>query len=287
MSEYIKEVFDNELYKVKHIAGKEASETAIPSFHASGRLGFWYFVKGGGNIVIDSTRYEISDGDIFVMKSTEFFKHNIDDKCFHERISLIIYPQILKNLPNNYSQVLPPFFKRKNGVGNRIPCDVVREYHLDKLYAELLDYSKEKSGIGIVLALSRVLEIVATINKIITKIPIVDSANTIKDSRAIDILRYIHTNLTKVNSIEDVANHFNLDRSYLSRLFKERTGLSMWDYVIMRRIHMFNYLIKDSNSIEDTAYRVGFKNYSNFYRLYKKYMGMTPIEFKKSLYMVE
>ena len=39
-----------------------------------------------------------------------------------------------------------------------------------------------------------------------------------------------------------------------------------------------------SGSPEEAAYRVGFTNYSNFFRLYKKYMGLTPLEFKQHAY---
>lgn len=286
MSTYVNEVSDSDLYKLKHIAGNGASESAKQTYHASGRLIFSYFLKGGGSIVIDGTRYEISDGDLFIMKPTEFFKHNIDDNSFHERIVLIIYPQILNNLPSSYSTVLSPFFNRKNGERNHIPADIVNKHRLDSVFSDLLEYSKKDIDTANVLAFSRVLEILATANDIIKAVQSSNTTDTVtKDSKVNDILRYLHANFTKDISITDVSNRFNLDRAYLSRLFKEQTGISIWDYVIMRRIYMYNFLIKDSDSIEETAYKVGFKNYSNFYRLYKKYMNMTPTEFKKSLYI--
>ncbi len=284
MSTCVKEIYENDLYRVKHVAGIEAYDSEKPTYQGNGMLIFSYYIKGTGNIVIDSTRYEISGGELFIMKPTEFFKHKIDDNCFHERIVLIIYPQIFKNLPGNYSAILSPFFKRINGEKNRIPCHIVNEHHLDKLFAELLDHSREDSETESILAFSRVLEILVATNKIITQVLTADESNIIRNSKVEDILKYLNSNYTKDITITDVANRFNLDRSYISRLFKAQMGITMWDYVIMRRIYLFNHLIKDSNSLEETAYRVGFKNYSNFYRLYKKYMLMTPIEFKKSLY---
>ena len=46
---------------------------------------------------------------------------------------------------------------------------------------------------------------------------------------------------------------------------------------------MFNNALSDHVSLETAAYSVGFTNYSNFYRLYKKYMGLTPLEFKQQM----
>ena len=284
MSTYVKEAFDNNLYRVKHISGIEVDDSANPAYQGNGMLIFSYYVKGSGSIVIDRTRYEMSGGELFIMKPTEFFRHKIDDNCFCERIVLTIYPQIFKNFPSNYSAVLSPFLKRKNGEKNCIPCHIVNEYHLDKLFLELFEHSKENSETESILAFSKVLEILVETNKIITQVLTADEGNIIRNSNVDDILKYLNSNYTKDISITDVANQFNLDRSYISRLFKAQTGMSMWDYVIMRRIYLFNYLIEDSNSLEETAYRVGFKNYSNFYRLYKKHMLMSPIEFKKSFY---
>lgn len=284
MKPYLYEAFDNDLYKVKHIAGMKASGTLNPTYHSHNKLIFSYCIKGGGSIIAEGTKYDISDGDVLVIKPAEFFSHKIDDNYFHERIVLTVYPQIFKNLPGNHSAVLSPFFKRKSGEKNCIPRNIVNEYHLDKLFLKLLEHSKENSETESILAFSKVLEILVTTNKIITQSLTKDEGDIIKSSKVDDILKYLNDNYTKDISVTDVARQFNLDRAYISRLFKSQMGMSIWDYVIMRRIYLFNYLIEDSNSLEETAYRVGFKNYSNFYRLYKKHMQMSPIEFKKYLY---
>lgn len=45
----------------------------------------------------------------------------------------------------------------------------------------------------------------------------------------------------------------------------------------------FHALVRNGHSIEDASWQAGFANYSNFFRLYKKHTGMTPIQFKKQL----
>lgn len=76
---------------------------------------------------------------------------------------------------------------------------------------------------------------------------------------------------------------FRVNRSYLLHRFKQKMGISLWNYVILRRINLFNNSLSDHVSLETAAYSVGFTNYSNFYRLYKKYMGLTPLEFKQQM----
>ena len=104
------------------------------------------------------------------------------------------------------------------------------------------------------------------------------------DSSLIDeILVYINQHYKGDISITVIAEKFGIHKSYLSHLFTQNVGMSLWNYVILRRINAFNDLLRKGLSIEEAAYQVGFQNYSNFFRLYKKHTGMTPMQFKKQL----
>ena len=143
MSIYTEENFENNLYKVKHIEGKQASASAKPTYHANKRLIISNCVKDGGSIIIDNKRYKISDGDLLVIKPKAFFCQHIDDRCFHKRIVLIIDTKILQNLPKSCFSVMIPFFQRKNSTKSHIPSHIVKELHIDRMFKELLDYLKE------------------------------------------------------------------------------------------------------------------------------------------------
>ena len=104
----------------------------------------------------------------------------------------------------------------------------------------------------------------------------------IKESHLINnLIAYINQNFNRDISLEEISKEFYIDKFYISRLFKEQVGVTIWNYVIFRRLTAFNDLICADTSIEDAYMRVGFQNYSNFFRLYKKHMNMTPSQFKK------
>ncbi len=75
-----------------------------------------------------------------------------------------------------------------------------------------------------------------------------------------------------------------IDKSYMSHLFKEHVGIPIWSYVIFRRISFFNGLVRDGIAIDEASRTAGFNHYSNFFILYKKHMGITPMEYKRQLY---
>ena len=51
--------------------------------------------------------------------------------------------------------------------------------------------------------------------------------------------------------------------------------------MVYRRIQVFNTMLLQGGTAEENCYKVGFQNYSNFYRLYKKHMGISPSQLKK------
>jgi YesN/AraC family two-component response regulator len=79
-----------------------------------------------------------------------------------------------------------------------------------------------------------------------------------------------------------VADEFDLTTVYLSRFFKEQTGENFMDYLNNLRLEMAITLFKDENlHISDISNMVGYTNLNSFTRLFKRYKGITPSEFKE------
>ena len=78
------------------------------------------------------------------------------------------------------------------------------------------------------------------------------------------------------------SEHVGLSSSYLCRIFKEETGLSMNAYITNLRMSKAGELLNDTNSyIKEVAISVGFEDQLYFSRLFKRYYGVTPSEYRK------
>jgi AraC-like DNA-binding protein len=83
-------------------------------------------------------------------------------------------------------------------------------------------------------------------------------------------------------SVKQLASQLNISSRYLSDLLKQETGKTA-----MELIHIYliseakNLLITDSNSISEIAYTLGFENLPYFSRLFKKEVGVSPVQYKK------
>lgn len=82
-------------------------------------------------------------------------------------------------------------------------------------------------------------------------------------------------------SIAAMANLYNVNLSYLSKFFKEQTGEGLLDYVNRFRLEKAKGLLQDEDAnIGEVARKVGFYNSNALIRVFKKYEGITPGQYK-------
>lgn len=102
-----------------------------------------------------------------------------------------------------------------------------------------------------------------------------------KDAVALAI-SYIKKNLSKNISRTDVASYVHLNEEYFSRLFKQQTGETFKDYVMMEKMREAQKLLKNSRlSVSIIASKVGYDNFSHFSKMFKKITDQTPQEYRK------
>ena len=95
-------------------------------------------------------------------------------------------------------------------------------------------------------------------------------------------ISYIKKNLSKNISRTDVASYVHLNEEYFSRLFKQQTGETFKDYVMMEKMREAQKLLKNSRlSVSIIASKVGYDNFSHFSKMFKKITDQTPQEYRK------
>lgn len=99
-----------------------------------------------------------------------------------------------------------------------------------------------------------------------------------------DIKFYIDNNFEKEIRLVDLANQLFVTEQYLSRIFKEQTGIGISEYLIRSRLAKVRQLLLETEeSVTDIAFSAGFSNINSFNRIFKKYQGMTPSEYRHAV----
>lgn len=99
----------------------------------------------------------------------------------------------------------------------------------------------------------------------------------------IDVSNYIQHHLSEPITTEEIAKHLFLSRSRLSVKFKQEAGITLNDYILSEKIEEAKRLLRYSGkSMLSISLYLGFSSQSHFSRVFKKYTGMTPNEYKES-----
>lgn len=96
--------------------------------------------------------------------------------------------------------------------------------------------------------------------------------------------QYVLSHIEDHLSLQDVADEVCISAGYLSTLFKKQYGQSFISFINQAKVEHACRLIREKKYlISEISYRLSFENAYYFARVFRKYMGMTPSEYEKSL----
>ncbi|MCR2807521.1 response regulator [Paenibacillus soyae] len=90
------------------------------------------------------------------------------------------------------------------------------------------------------------------------------------------ILAIVDQELDRDITLHTVADRLFVNSSYVSRLFKQETGVSFSAYVLERKMEQAKTVLQDGGKVYDAARLVGYRDVSYFTKVFRKYWGVTP-----------
>lgn len=168
-----------------------------------------------------------------------------------------------------YMQLLSSTIKCINELG--INAEAIFEHR--NLYKEILDCSS-------------ILVVQQWFEKLYTNIvEILDFRKTNKNEIIIDSVKeYINNNYSKDLCLTILSQQFYISAPYLSKIFKECTGISLKQYISEIRVQKAKELLKNpSYKISEVAEMVGYDKVHGFLKMFKEATGMTPGEYRCSI----
>ena len=225
-----------------------------------------YVTRGKGKLWIGeakNTCYEIGANTIFLIKPGVVTTYAADKNEPWEYCWICIdgyeVPRILRDCGFNNDS--PLFFDKSGGRVQSAIVNFVFSYRRNKHNEYTL--------------LSRLYNFFAQMKRQYKRTNI----KSVYVEQAID---YIYENYNKNITIGDMANHLNIDRTYLYRLFKRECNVSPQKYLLNFRLRVaVNKLENTQKSIMEIAEECGFNNVSLFCHQFKKVYSDTPLNYRK------
>ncbi len=226
-----------------------------------------YIVSGKGFFILRGKRYEVTEKQMFYIPANEVAYYQADEEDPWYYIWLHIQGSKLPDLLQR-AGVTPesPIYQplEKNTIVDQILIDLIHrsdsEFYCHAKIYEMFDALIANSANKSVDQVEQQLFYVRK------------------------IIHYIHLHSSTPMQITWVAEACGLNRSYMTRLFKEATGQSVQEYLISYRMKMAcNYLADPEKTIQYIAFSVGYSDVFTFSKAFKKTVGKSPSEYRKAL----
>ena len=101
-------------------------------------------------------------------------------------------------------------------------------------------------------------------------------------SKVAPVLQFIQQNLSASLKLEEIADHFFINKYHLCHRFKAVTGFSVGEYIIHNRVMKARALLRSGHSVQDAGELSGFQNNAHFIRTFGKLTGMSPGKYRKA-----
>jgi YesN/AraC family two-component response regulator len=106
-------------------------------------------------------------------------------------------------------------------------------------------------------------------------------ADASPEDKVLRARRFVENNCFKKVTLDDAAGAVCLNPKYLSRLFREKTGVGFSDFKLGVKVERAEQLLKNTAlSVEQISARLGYENSDSFIRQFKKLRGKTPARFR-------
>lgn len=208
-----------------------------------------YVYTGKGEIHIRDTVYYAHAGQAFLIQPEDKGFHKADDQEPWGLRWVIFTGELAQDFSS-----LPPVFD--------LPPDCLR--HLKSLQY----YSEE---LGHLLA-SDLLELYAKLIK----------SRSSKRNYIQKTTSFIQLHYMEPLTIQSIADHVGINRHYLARFFKEKTGISVQEQLVSVRLFESKRCLRLGYSVQETAFLCGFNDASTYSRLFKKKEGCSPQMWKNT-----
>ncbi len=243
-----------------------------------------YMLKGKSVHTVDGVEYAMKRGDMILVNYGQ--SHTISGDSDVEYINVYIKPEYincaLSDSENAFALLnLREFSEFKESVDTErcrvsfVGAERDRIEGLLFLLEEDITYSLPGSSLALHSELNLLL--ICFFRK--TSVFFGDSFDGITDG----LLAYIKSNIHQKLTLTTITEKCSYNKSYFSRVFKKYTGMTFTEYLKKERIEKAKELLLTTSSNTEQIYvAVGYSDKTKFYKDFKKLVGTTPTEFRKS-----
>lgn len=250
--------------------------------HTHNYYEFYFFLEGNISMLIGDRTCTLKVGDVVLIPPgiSHCSVHNdvsVPYRRFIFWISADYFEQLCKLSPD-YEYIVNVALQKNRFIYHN---DVIQFNNIQALLINLLEeIHAERFGRNAKLSLG-VNNLILHLNRMAYE---QNNPSPFKKSEGLyeNLLSYIESHLDEDLSLDHLADCFYVSKFHISHIFKENLGFSVHRYITKKRLSMCRDALLSDANITNIILMYGFKDYSSFYRAFKKEYGVSPTEFREN-----
>lgn len=274
---------DSEDYVVQHYDSGILSSFAntdhlkSPTLHMHNYYEMNLFLDGDIVFFIGERKIKPQRGMLFFIDSTQIHGPKMLKSERYKRAIVHFNPQLARRLSLDNCNLLECFSKVDASKNDFV---ILNEKHIEKfsqLTQQLQEIGEHPNFFGKeVLESAYLAELLVLANSERLESweePLVEESHSLLVR---DIMNFVSIHLLEEISLDDIEKKLAMNRHYLNRVFKKETDISIYQYVILKKISYAKKLMTEGYTPKEVAVILNYQDYSTFLRAFKQITNVTP-----------
>lgn len=249
--------------------------------HTHHKYEIYFFHSGKCQYRLGSNLIDLIPGDVILMNGMTEHGPVLDFDQPYVRTTILFDKAYIKPLLNHPDMVdvLQPFEELGN-VHLRPDHSTVAE--MEQILNKMKGCYKKPDPVAYNRLKVKFMDLLLLLFELSRK-PAMISPLVNKEKSVQSVIAFIEENYTKHITMNLLEEQLFISRYYLMRMFKERMGMTIFDYLKQRRIHQAMFMLKfdPDLSVTNVCYKVGFRHPVHFSRTFKQFTGSSPEQYRR------
>ena len=243
-------------------------------------------LDGSAFQVVENDAYPITKGDVFVLDK---YTHHSYESADNLKICNIMFrPEVIFESLHHIRQsagfqalfILEPYYTKQHQFCSRLRLNPEDFTSIQKLLAEMIYEHTQKKESWQTLLYAKFLQLCTILSRLYQDYGEDHRSDVVKLATAV---AYIEKNYCNAISLADLAHMTGYSERQFHRLFQSAFSMAPSMYITNLRLQRAQLLLKNSGQpIGEISWSCGYSDQNYFSRIFKKYTGLTPTEYKQN-----